>query len=82
MVAENMFTPRTKFGLADSFEITKSLQQFEIPDLLHMCAPCSEIPSNICTMLKTEMQQILTSIQSTDMNSQGTWGMDYCIILW
>ena len=34
----------------DSFDVTKSLQQIEIPDLLHFCTPCSELPSNISTM--------------------------------
>ena len=30
-------------------DVTKCLQQFEIPDLFHICAPCSELPSNIHT---------------------------------
>ena len=25
-----------------------------IPDLLHMCAPCSELPSDFSTMIKRE----------------------------
>ena len=27
-----------KFGFDDSFDVTKCLQQIEMPDLLHMCA--------------------------------------------
>ena len=30
--------PKKIFGFDDSFDITKCLQQIEIPDLLHMCA--------------------------------------------
>ena len=37
-----------------SFGLTKCLYQIEIPDLPHMCAPCSELPSNISTMDYTE----------------------------
>ena len=28
---------RKKIGLDDSFDVTKCLQQIEIPDLLHVC---------------------------------------------
>ena len=41
---------RTKLYLKTSFDVTKCLQQIEIPDLHYMCAPCSELPSNISTM--------------------------------
>ena len=33
-----------------SFNETKCLQQMEMPDLFHMCALCSELPSNTSTM--------------------------------
>ena len=36
----------------DSLNITKCLKQIEISDLLNICAPCSELPFNISTMLK------------------------------
>ena len=32
----------------------KCLQQIEIPDLLDMCAPCSELPSYMRTMVPTK----------------------------
>ena len=38
------------FGFDDSFDVTQGLQQIEIHDLLHQCAPCSELPSNISNM--------------------------------
>ena len=58
MVPQNMLRtykvkyvfPEKNVGSDDSFDVTKCLQQIEIPDLLHMCAPCSELPSNISTM--------------------------------
>ena len=42
------------FEFDNSFDVTKFPQQIEIPVLMHMCAPCSEIPSNLSTMLDTE----------------------------
>jgi len=36
-----------------SVDVTKCLQQSEIPDFLYMYAPCSELPSNISTMFLT-----------------------------
>ena len=36
------------------FDETKCLQQIEILDLLHMCAPGSKLPSYIDTINKTE----------------------------
>ena len=48
-----------KIGFDDSFDVTKCLQQIEIPDLLHMCAPCSELPSNISTMLMVDCKLAL-----------------------
>ena len=56
MVAQNML--RTfivqwvyrKIEFDCPFDVTKGLQQIEIPDLLHtMCANCYELPSNIST---------------------------------
>ena len=41
---------KKKIGFYDYFAVTKCLQHIEIPDLLSMCAPCSELPSNISTM--------------------------------
>ena len=41
-----------KIGFDDSFDVTKCLHQIEIPDLLHMCATCAELSSNISTMAK------------------------------
>ena len=37
-------------GYDDSFDVTKCLQQIEIPDVLHMCAQCFELPSSISTL--------------------------------
>ena len=39
-----------KIGFDDSFDVTKCLQQIEMPDLLHVCAQWNEQPSNIKTM--------------------------------
>ena len=36
-----------KIGFENSVDVTKCIQQIEIPDLLNMCAPCSELPFNI-----------------------------------
>ena len=35
-----------KIEFNDSCDVTKCSQQIEIPDLLHMCATCSELSSN------------------------------------
>ena len=43
---------RKKIGFDESFDVTKCLQQIDIPDLLHMCAPCSKLPSIIRTMFQ------------------------------
>ena len=37
-----------------SVDVTKCRQHDEIHDLLHMCATCSELPSDISTMVFTE----------------------------
>ena len=42
---------REKIGFDDSFDVTKCLQQIEMPDLLHVCAKWNEQPSNIETMI-------------------------------
>ena len=62
MVAQNMlrtykvkkFFPEKKIKIDDSIDVAKCLQQIEIPDLLHMCAPCSALPSYISIMCETE----------------------------
>ena len=41
---------KKKVGFDDSVDVTKCPQLIEIPELLHMCAPCSELPSNKSTM--------------------------------
>ena len=46
MVAQNMLRTHEDFRRKKN----KCLQQIEMPDLLHMCAPHSELPSNIRTM--------------------------------
>ena len=54
MVAQNMLPmydvkqvfSGKNFGFDD---VSKCLQQIEIPDLFHMCKPCSELPSYIST---------------------------------
>ena len=59
MVAQNVFCTHEvkkifyeeKIAFDGSFDATKGLQQIEIPDLLDLCAPCSEQPSNISTMI-------------------------------
>ena len=46
---------KKKIGFDDSVNETKYIQQIEIPDLLHiMCATCSELLSNISTMIKSK----------------------------
>ena len=35
---ENKVFFRKKIGFDDSFDVTKCLQQIEMPDLLHVCA--------------------------------------------
>ena len=42
-----------KIAFDDYFGGTQCLQQMEIPDLLHICAPCSELPSYISNMQNT-----------------------------
>ena len=38
----------------NSYRITKCLQQIKIPILLHVCAPCSEIPSKKNTTVRSQ----------------------------
>ena len=38
------------YDILNCFDVTKCIQQIEIPNLLHMYAPRSELPSNISTM--------------------------------
>ena len=40
------FFSEKKNGFDDSVDVTKGLQQNEMPNLLHMCAMGSELPSN------------------------------------
>ena len=47
----NRASPKKKLGFDDSFDVTKRLQQIEIPDLLNVCAQRSELPSDISTMI-------------------------------
>ena len=62
MVAQNMlrtyevikYVYSEKIEFDDFFKVIKCLQHIKIPDLLHMCAPCSEQPSNIRTMTGRE----------------------------
>ena len=51
---------RKQIGFDNSFDETKSLQQIEQPDIFHMCAACSELPSNISTMVNTQYCQSLS----------------------
>ena len=41
------------FGFDD---VTKCLQQIEIPDSLHMCLPCSELPYDTSTMVENSRE--------------------------
>ena len=41
--ARMMFFLRKKIGFDDSFDVTKCLQQIEMPDLLHVCASRNDI---------------------------------------
>ena len=54
MVAQNMlrmyevkYVFPKKIGFGNSFELTKCIQQIEISDLLHLCAPCSDVPYTV-----------------------------------
>ena len=40
---EHIYGKKRSFD--DTFDVTKCLQQIEIPDLRHMCASRSELPS-------------------------------------
>ena len=52
MVAKNMgLFERKKIEYDDSVDVTKCLQQIEIPDLLDICPWCSELPFNKSTMI-------------------------------
>ena len=45
---KKFFFPKTKIGCDDAFDVTECLQQIEIPNCRHICAQCSELPSNTC----------------------------------
>ena len=44
---------RKKIGFDDSFDVNKCFQQIDKAYLLHICAQCSELPSNISIMAST-----------------------------
>ena len=48
----------------DSFDVTKCLQVIEIPVLIHMFAPCSELPSNNRTMTAGLYDTLCICLQS------------------
>ena len=48
-VTDPAFT-RKKIGCDGSVDVTKCLQQIEIPDILHRCGHCSQLLSNIITI--------------------------------
>ena len=48
---KSVFFERKKMEFDESFDVTKCLQQIEIPDIWHTCAPRSELPSNVSTMI-------------------------------
>ena len=61
MVAQNMLRTYdvkqvilANVGFDNSFDVTKCLQQIEIPDLLCMCALWNEQPTNIETMVNND----------------------------
>ena len=63
MVAQNMlrtYEEKNRIWILH-VDVTEGLYKFEIPDLLHMNAPSSELPSNISTMgwLKTWLFHII-----------------------
>ena len=62
---KNRSFPRKKIGFDLSVDLTKCPQQIVIPDLLHMCATCSGLPSNISTMAFTCRNFV--AIWSTDL---------------
>ena len=47
-------------GFDDSVDVTEYLYQIEIPDLLHTCAPCSELQSKKSNMTKANNYNIST----------------------
>ena len=49
---------RKKIGFDDSVDVTKCLEQIEMPELLHMCAPCYELPSNRSTMVWSALSKV------------------------
>ena len=49
-----------KIGFDDSFDVTNCLQQIKILDLLHMCLPCSDLPSNLSSMCQLVYVQYRT----------------------
>ena len=53
MVAQNMLRTREVFTakkIRFKDDVANCLQQIEMPDLLHVSASCSELPSNISTL--------------------------------
>ena len=89
MVVQNMFDM-----FDDPFDVTKCLQQIEIPDLHHMCAPCFKLPSSISTMgctkewipksygiLRAYDQQLLTEEESNPVGWISEPWMNPCLFV-
>ena len=60
-----MKTRSENLGFDDSFDVTKCLQQIEMPDLLHVCSEGNEQPSNIKTMGAADLGRIYRRVPTT-----------------
>ena len=54
--SKNVFSEKKKIEF--DVDVTKCLQQIETPDLFHICAPRSKLPSNISTMEKLKNRKM------------------------
>ena len=69
-----LFQKNIKFN--DYVDVTECLWQIEIPDILHVCAQCSELPSNIGTMMKAAILPICLVVGLnwiSDIHNQILW---------
>ena len=54
-----------------SFDVTRSFQQIEIPNIFYICALCSELQSNLSTMVDIMSWVLFFSRPVTKMGGGG-----------
>ena len=64
---------REKNGFDDYFDLTECLQQIEISDLLHLCAPCSQLSSNISTLWFCSLIKKSLNLSKKNSNPNCSW---------